>query len=270
MSLQPLGMHSEGLPELLAGIDADVYVPPRLPMAAIARVLRTATAAATDDVAATEALARRVWVEGVRPQCEQPPTPGAVGGDVSKKAVRGLRRQPQQPRASPTERAASASASAPHAAASPHRAAQRLCEVISPSHAPLFVSPHDLASLRTDRRMSAAELGLSLLPLGMGNCCGRQNTAAADKMLAASAASVATLSRGPWCPSSTFWILHRRTLPRQLAGLRLWQQAYDARALTRDAKRLRWEYVGCSMLAPGEAVLQLYYNYSRLEEAHQR
>lgn len=231
-------MHSEGIPELLAGIDADVYVAP-LPIDAIARVLRRSAALDTseDEVSATETRARRVWVSGVRPRCEQlPPSP-----PVSEALE--ARIHP------PTSR--------------PARARQ-LCEVVTPRHVPLFVSPHDLASLRTDRRMSAAELGLSLLPLGMGNCCGRQNIATASSVLAASGASTASLSRGPWCPSSAFWILHRRTLPRQLAGLRLWQQAYDAQALTRERKRLRWEYVGCSMLAPNEAVLHLYYNYSRL------
>ena len=45
-----------------------------------------------------------------------------------------------------------------------------------------------------------------------------------------------------------------------LAELRGAQQ----KALTRDLKRLRWEYVGCALLAPGEAVLQLHYNYSAL------
>ena len=53
---------------------------------------------------------------------------------------------------------------------------------------------------------------------------------------------------------------------RHLAGLRLWQEAFDRRALTRDMRKLRWEYVGCAALAPGEAVLQLFYNYSSLEE----
>jgi len=104
-----------------------------------------------------------------------------------------------------------------------------------------------------------------LQPLKLGNCCGRQNLDATHALRAASGASVATLSRGPWCPSSTFWILHRRTLRRHLAGLRLWQDAFDRRgSLTRDLKRLRWEYVGCGLLAPGEAVLQLHYNYSAL------
>ena len=98
--------------------------------------------------------------------------------------------------------------------------------------------------------------------LGLGNCCGRQNINAPPGMHAG--ASVATLTRGPWCPPSTFWVLHRRSLDRMLESLTLWQQAWDARALTRDQKRMRWEFTSCALLAPGEATLLLYYNHTLL------
>ena len=91
--------------------------------------------------------------------------------------------------------------------------------------------------------------------------------AAPRKLQEASGAAVATLSRGPYCPPSTFFVLHRRHLDRLLASFRLWQEAWDARALTRDAKRLRWEYTACSLLAPGEATLLLYYNTTQLESS---
>ena len=71
---------------------------------------------------------------------------------------------------------------------------------------------------------------------------------------------MATLSRGPWCPPSTFFVLHRRSLGRLLRSFQLWQKAWDAKALTRDAKRLRWS-MSRALLAPGEATLLLYYNF---------
>ena len=101
--------------------------------------------------------------------------------------------------------------------------------------------------------------------LGMGNCCGRQNVNAPASLHLG--AATATLSRGPWCPPSTFWILHRRSLDRMLTSLTLWQQAWDAMALTRDQKRLRWEYTSCAMLSPDEAALLLYYNHTELAHA---
>ena len=117
--------------------------------------------------------------------------------------------------------------------------------------------------------MSASELG-TLTSLHLGNCCGRQNTNANEQLRAASGAAVATLSRGPWCPSSRFWVLPARSLARHLASLRLWHAAFERRALTRDLRKLRWEYVSCALLAPGEAVLQLHYNFSRLDGAGER
>lgn len=245
-----LGRHSEGVPELLAGLDADVYVPARLPLDAILRVLQSAAAADDGVVADTEALARRAWVDGIKPPCG--PT----------EAKRGRARQHRLPPAPPPPEQHDGQQHERRRQPAP----RQLCEVATASHSPLFVSPHDLASLKTDRHMSYAELGLSLYPLRMGHCCGRQNVAATEELRATSGASAATLSRGPWCPSSAFWILHRRTLQRHLAGLRLWQEAFDRRALTRDLKRLRWEYVGCALLAPGEAVLHLHYNYSSLDD----
>ena len=137
-----------------------------------------------------------------------------------------------------------------------------LCELITASHRPVYVSPRNLADLQIEKRTSYAELGMYLLPLGMGNCCGSQNTPAPDALRAG--AAVATLSRGPWCPPSTFWVLHRDSLPRLLHSFTLWQRAWDSLTLTRDLKRLRWEFVSCSLLAPGEAVLQLYFNHSAL------
>lgn len=43
------------------------------------------------------------------------------------------------------------------------------------------------------------------------------------------------------------------------------REAMSRLALTRDLRKLRWEYVGCALLATGEAVLQLFYNYSALQ-----
>lgn len=53
-----------------------------------------------------------------------------------------------------------------------------MCELISTEHRPLYVSPKDVAMLRLERQMSYSELGNALYPLGVGNCCWRQNTQA--------------------------------------------------------------------------------------------
>ena len=214
----PLGPHAEGLPLLLAGIDADVVVPHRLPLARIAKVLAASAPSSPAAVSAAEARARDVWVHGKVPGCSA----AAIGID---------------PRSSP-------------------------CEVVTKAHQPLFISPRNLDMLGKERRTSFAELGFYFSSLGMGNCCGRQNIDAPIAMSAG--ATVATLSRGPWCPPSTFWILHRRSLDRLLSSFTLWQQAWDTRALTPDQKRMRWEFTSCSLLAPGEATLLLYYNHSEL------
>jgi hypothetical protein len=231
------GLHSEGLPTLLAGIDADVVVPPNLPLEQITQVLTAGEPSSEHAVSAVTERARRIWVGGSVPACETAPSqPAAI---------------------------ASSSSPAPSTSLSSSRSLSP-CEVVSEQHTPLFVSPRNLADLRVERRTSFAELGMYFSHLGLGNCCGRQNTNAPPGLHAG--ASVATLTRGPWCPPSTFWVLHRRSLDRMLGSLTLWQQAWDARALTRDQKRMRWEFTSCALLAPGEATLLLYYNHSALME----
>ena len=97
-------------------------------------------------------------------------------------------------------------------------ASAQLCEVVSPEHAPLWASPRNLADLAIERRRSFGELGMYLRPLGLGNCCGRQNAAATERVRRQSGAAVATLSRGPYCPPSTFFVFHRSQLQRLLAS----------------------------------------------------
>ena len=229
------GAHSEGLPTLLAGVDADVYVPDELPIHRLTGLLSQSARSSAAAVAQAEARAEEVWVRGQVPACA----------------------------AAVSESAGTAAAGAGTAATT---ASAQLCEVVSPEHAPLWASPRNLADLAIERRRSFGELGMYLRPLGLGNCCGRQNAAATERVRRQSGAAVATLSRGPYCPPSTFFVFHRSQLQRLLASFRLWQRAWDARALTRDAKRLRWEYVACSMLAPGEGGLLLHYNHSDLEK----
>ena len=119
---------------------------------------------------------------------------------------------------------------------------------------------HELDEVNVDRPRRPSKLRVA------GMAAVATNAAATERVRRQSGAAVATLSRGPYCPPSTFFVFHRSQLQRLLASFRLWQRAWDARALTRDAKRLRWEYVACSMLAPGEGGLLLHYNHSDLEK----
>ena len=234
LSLQTFGPHSEGLPEVLAGLDADVYVPRHLPVAKISRTL-SMFGPTTDEVSISNAEERafRAWVLGRQPVCE----------NADSRHKRGTQRS---------------------AANSNHS----LCEIVTPSHSPLYVSPHSLSLLERERGMSRSELGNLLLPQKLGNCCGRQNIDSSPRLRTASGASVATLSRGPWCPSSAFFMLHRRSLKRHLNGLRIWQEAFDrhSQAAWKRLKLMRWEYLGCGLLAPGESILMAYYNHTELDQ----
>lgn len=228
----PFGMHSEGLPELLVGVDADVEVPRHLPLARIADLLAESTPAPDSAVALARARARDIWVGGRTPTCSS-----SARSSTRAAAAAAARVRTDGSLASP-------------------------CEVVTENHQPVFVSPRDLRLLKVEKRTSFAELGMYMSPLGLGNCCGRQNINAPEVLRRRSGAAVATLARGPYCPPSTFFISHRRHLDRLLDSFRLWQEAWDEGALTRDMKRVRWEYVACSLLAPGEAGLLLYYNMS--------
>ena len=241
--LQTRGQHSEGLPTLLAGIDADHYVPKRLPLERIVQVLEGVELTSSDAAERAEALARRAWLHGRVPHC-------------GRQTALSSRRQALQPAAG---RAVDANGGID--------ATPSMCEVISAAHRPLWVSPRDLAALEVEQRTSFAELGMYFYPLRLGNCCGRQNMPAPRRMQRATGANVAILSRGPYCPPSTFFVVHRQQLGRLLGSFQLWREAYEARALTRDKKRLRWEYVSCALLAPGEAGLLLYYNHTQLDLA---
>lgn len=259
------GSHSEGLPTLLAGIDADVTVPHNLPLDRLARVLATTPVSSVHAVTDAEQRARGIWLRGEVPPCRGPRSSSAASPSFAatslpsshaalSAAASSLAGVSSFAHGIPT---ASASGATP-SVASP-------CEVVTERHRPLFISPRNLADLAKERRTSFAELGMYFSHLGMGNCCGRQNVNAPASLHLG--AATATLSRGPWCPPSTFWILHRRSLDRMLTSLTLWQQAWDAMALTRDQKRLRWEYTSCAMLSPDEAALLLYYNHTELAHA---
>ena len=265
------GLHSEGLPTLLAGVDADVLVPHNLPLARIASVLEEAKLASTRSVHEAEARARQVWLHGNVPQCvaedgkkrssaalhtSYSSSSSSFSSTSSAAALRSSESMAQSPSSS-----SGIPEHAPLAVASPMASP---CEVVSERHAPLYVSPRNLEDLKVERRTSYAELGMYFSSLGLGNCCGRQNVNVPSALQAASGASVATLSRGPWCPPSTFFVVHKRSLDRLLTSFRLWQGAWDAKALSRDQKRMRWEFTSCALLAPGEAVLALYFNHSQL------
>lgn len=263
------GPHSEGLPEVLAGIDADVYVPEGLPIGQLARVLgaaaaRSSTAATPAYIDRLERAARSVWVDGVKPNCTKLTANFWLHG---KKQKKNFWLDAHVRSDASVDRITTASASDVGDAVEsgldgPHR---QQCELISAYHRPLFVSPRELWRLKAERDRSWVELERFFLPSQLGSCCGRQNIFAARPLLAATGAKAVLLSRGPWCPPSTFFMFHRTSLPRFLSSLRLWQQAYDRAALFRDRRYYRWEFVTCSLLAPNEAILLAYYNSSALE-----
>lgn len=234
------GPNREGLPEILMGMDADYFIPAQLPIESIANVLRRASAARQGAsfaarAAETEARARSIWVNGTTPRC-------------------------------------SALGAATHGGGG--QAFDQQCEVVRQDSTPLYVCPRNLPLMRMEQSQAGGELRDALRPRKLGSCCGRQNVRVANaSLLEASGASAATLSRGPWCPTSTVFLLHASSLDRHLAALRVWQDAVDRRLLRRAADAqsarewplLRWEYVGCSMLAKGESVMLAYYNFSHLE-----
>jgi len=95
------------------------------------------------------------------------------------------------------------------------------------------------------------------------------------------------LSRGPYCPSSQFFVFHRLDLDAVLRSLSFWKQAYTERRVEAERMvagvgqahrlahnhtgrrgpsldptffyRARWEFTTCELLAPNEAVLYLHF-----------
>ena len=122
---------------------------------------------------------------------------------------------------------------------------------------------------------------------GVGDCCPslwHGNMVRPDWSSLAGSLGTAWLSRSPWCPPTQFFALHKRSLPRMLAMLRVWRVAFEqverlceitgaAAAESRCALKAksthdasscrkcdalaRLEYVGCSMLGPGQGVLHI-------------
>jgi hypothetical protein len=268
------GPQREAIPELLAGLDADYYVPALLPIEQVAKGLRRAreeAKATSRQRDAVAARARRAWVDGILPPCSR-----AQAVASSSVALQRTANGAQDP--SPD---------------SPAPEDEQVCSVVSARASPLYVSPRNHALLPMELAFSGGELRDELRPRGLGSCCGRQNVHADHDTAAAFGANAAVLSRGPWCPPSTFFILHRDSLARHMASLRVWEQATERRfqldgrprptaasehagggggtGRNKDAapppwRLLRWEYVGCSLLEAEEAVLLAYFNYSALAD----
>ena len=133
-------LRASGAPTLLAGLDADYVLPDPLPLARIAQLLaHTAAAHAPSPamLAALEARARRLWVDGIAPACT-PPHPQPLG--VATPAI------------SPSRLGSLSS-----------------CEVASSQrHRPLYVSPRRLSLLQIERAQSFGELTTELRPLRLG------------------------------------------------------------------------------------------------------
>jgi hypothetical protein len=171
----PWGAHAEGLPTLLAGVDADVYVPDGLPLRRLAAVLSGGVLATESVLAETEARARQVWLHGRRPNCTSAASRLASPARAARPPVTPASRR--HARQSPSARALSERTPLPS-----------LCEVVTAEHAPLWASPRDLSELATERRRSYGELGMYFYPLGLGvrAAMGAPSRAPAEQQRAAS------------------------------------------------------------------------------------
>lgn len=95
------------------------------------------------------------------------------------------------------------------------------------------------------------------LPAGaVGDWCTGHAKPIYGEMLAGAHSGL--LHRGPFCPSTRFFLLHRRTLPLVHDAMKLWRDAYDAQKWGELTSR--FEYTTCSLLGVKEAVLSLKYN----------
>ena len=124
---------------------------------------------------------------------------------------------------------------------------------------------HILAETPRYQRMAAfTERDVNAAGLGQ-RCCTQSpsypGVAAPESLRESLNASAAYLSRGPWCPSSQLWMLHRRELGWLRRGLRLWATLMreEERVRRQPRRAFRLEYVLCRMLALDEAALFAFY-----------
>ncbi len=86
---------------------------------------------------------------------------------------------------------------------------------------------------------------------GRTDCCGYHHYAPPARF----EMPTAFLHRGPHCPPTSFWLLHRRTLPLLLATMLTWRKIIRRLPANQTSPDVRLEFVGCSLLAFDEGVL---------------
>ena len=131
------------------------------------------------------------------------------------------------------------------------------CEVSATPSRLVYIHPivhREVDVLHRYAEQAQAQLNLQ----GRSNCCdyARHRVPKLFKQKLRSARSAHSfIRRGPHCPPTSFWILHRRDLPLMLDTLRVWHKAMLANTDNQSNPLMRLEFLGCSLLASHEGVL---------------
>ena len=123
---------------------------------------------------------------------------------------------------------------------------------------PVFVVPGGSKQLWGDDQLCNFPSAHQMPPGASGGCrTTNLSRAALEDMFPAQSRDFGPgqLGRGPYCPSSQFWIAHSNDLELVLSSLELWADAFVANKWHSNV--VRWESTTCSLLAPREAVLWL-------------
>ena len=204
------GYHSEGLPQVLIGLDADIHVPERLPIESIAGALEISERDRVDGLSGSTSSANG-GIGG---------SSGGGGGGASSSASAGgggssttdietadeLRERaardvwvegrkppcvkpPSRPRTRGKAKPASTSDS-------PSAPSSQLCGVVAGADRPIWIAPRNLRRLREERDRTYLEMERNFNAMNMGFCCGRQNVPLPRLALPLALPHSCTASRG--------------------------------------------------------------------------
>lgn len=254
--LDQTGLFDDPLPRLLIGLDADREVPDLLPLDAFAELLerswevRQASMARMGETRAwVRRRAHQIWGRGQHLPCLSNGSATDLGGEHAPGGGRGQTAGARgQTRGHPSSHAR--------------------CRAPPADASPVFIAPvrHLWGTKGAPAQSPCSYPAARAMPPGTNAC----DTTALQAPLAPFRAvagllesrplyGAAQLSRGPFCPSSQFWIAHRNDLPLVLASFDLWQDALRSRKW--DANVVRWESTTCSLLRHDEAVYWLTLPY---------
>mmetsp|Transcript_2382 Transcript_2382/g.6668 ORF Transcript_2382/g.6668 Transcript_2382/m.6668 type:complete len:397 (-) Transcript_2382:175-1365(-) len=130
-----------------------------------------------------------------------------------------------------------------------------LCHGPTASAFPVFVSPP--VGLFMEDELCGYPAARQMPPGASGGC---QRVRAPDSLLPAVSQTPmwrAFLYRGPFCPSSQFFIFHRNDLNFVLSSFEFWRQSFRANENHGKWHKnvVRWESTTCSLMGSDEAVL---------------